>query len=138
MAGDILYSKIRPELRKVCIANFQGICSADMYAIKTKNNLLTEFLLWVLLSSYFSKYAIDTSLRVKMPKINREAMNEFQILLPPTSEQENICKLIQSISSAIKSLIDKQNQEINLLIEYRTTLISETVTGKIDVRENNG
>ncbi len=53
-AGSVLYSKIRPYLRKATIANFEGLCSADMYPLQIKNGrLVSEFLMWSLLSPNF-------------------------------------------------------------------------------------
>ena len=47
---DVLYSKIRPKLRKVCITQVDGLCSADMYPIKTDRNfMISQFLLYTLL-----------------------------------------------------------------------------------------
>ena len=66
--GQILYSKIRPLLRKAVIAPFDGLCSADMYPLKTSIN--KEYLLRYILSDLFNaQVATAMSSRVKMPKI---------------------------------------------------------------------
>ena len=49
--GQILYSKIRPKLNKVCIAPFDGLCSADMYPIETNND--TRYIMYCILSNGF-------------------------------------------------------------------------------------
>ena len=53
--GDVIYSKIRPALRKACIAPMDCLCSADMYAIKPNESVDNTFLLWVLLCDPFSE-----------------------------------------------------------------------------------
>lgn len=70
--GDILYSKIRPYLKKATLAQIDGLCSADMYALRPKDNISSGFILAVTLSNHFTKYAESVSLRSGMPKINRE------------------------------------------------------------------
>ena len=56
-SGTLLYSKIRPALVKACIADEDGLCSADMYPIITKNNLLPKFMLYQILSKGFTQLA---------------------------------------------------------------------------------
>ena len=47
--GDVLYSKIRPALAKVCIAPYDGLCSADMYAIHPRPDVEPRFVMWSML-----------------------------------------------------------------------------------------
>src|ERR1035437_9641922 len=61
-AGVVLYSKLRPYLRKAALADFRGLCSADMYPILAKPEEVTsEFLLLILLSERFTRYAESQS-----------------------------------------------------------------------------
>jgi type I restriction enzyme S subunit len=72
--GQIIYSKIRPNLRKATLAPCDCLCSADMYPITVKNSeILRDYLLLLLLSDPFTRFAVDASMRVAMPKVNREA-----------------------------------------------------------------
>lgn len=71
-AGDVIYSKIRPALRKVCIAPEDCLCSADMYPLHAHSGLTNEFLFRWILTEQFSAFAVLESDRVAMPKINRE------------------------------------------------------------------
>src|SRR5208337_3103487 len=70
-AGDIVYSKIRPYLRKAILANFEGLSSADMYPLRPSPDVSAGFIFAVLLAHHFSKYAESVSVRSGMPKINR-------------------------------------------------------------------
>ena len=130
--GQILYSKIRPLLNKVTIAPFDGLCSADMYPIETK--LVTEYLMYYLLSSSYLQQLAITGNRVKMPKINQEEMGATLVLVPPKEKQEQIVNLIRVKCAKIQILIEKVNFQIDSIISLRTRLISDVVTGQIDVR----
>jgi len=132
--GDVLYSKIRPELRKACIAPSEGLCSADMYAIVPREFMLKEFSLYLLLSNSFSLFTIEKSMRVAMPKVNRESLSEYSFAIPPVNEQIEILEHITRETSVLDNVILKNKVLIDFLNEYRTALISEVVTGKIDVR----
>src|SRR6266545_720552 len=82
-AGDVLYSKLRPYLRKAALPTFSGLCSADMYPLKTDSlRLLPSFLRLVLTSRYFTSYANEKAERSRMPKLNREQLFEWKFPLP--------------------------------------------------------
>lgn len=134
-AGDVVYSKIRPALRKACIAPEPCLCSADMYPLRGIGGMTNPFLLWFLLSEPFSAFAVLEADRVAMPKINRDSLSRLKVPLPPPSEQAEICAKVQSVTSLIDRLIDQTNASIALLRERRSALITAAVTGQIDLRE---
>lgn len=130
-AGVVLYSKVRPALNKVTVAPFSGLCSADMYPIDTQND--SKWLMYYMLSSAFSRQVIVSTDRVKMPKINKEELGAFWVLLPPLEEQRAIADYLDEKTSQIDGLIDAKRQMAEKLREYRKSLISEAVTGKFKV-----
>jgi type I restriction enzyme S subunit len=132
--GDVLYCKIRPHLQKACLPEFGGICSADMYSLQPKSGVHNKFLLYVLLSDYFKKYTVDESMRVAMPKVNRESLGNCIIAVPSLTEQKKIVSSIESLTEKIDLLLGEINLQLEKLHEYRTALITAAVTGKIDVR----
>nr|WP_303715873.1 restriction endonuclease subunit S [Methanoculleus marisnigri] len=133
--GQIMYSKIRPNLRKAAIAPMDCLCSADMYPITVRETeVKTAFFLQLLLSAPFTKYTVDCSLRVAMPKINRDALGECWMWYPSLEEQDDILRYIEQAMNPAKIAITNNQCEISLLREYRTRLIADVVTGKVDVR----
>jgi type I restriction enzyme S subunit len=81
--GDLIYSKIRPALNKVCIAEGDWLCSADMYPVEMmKEEVSPQFLVYFMLSAAFVKLMVDESMRVAMPKVNREKLSACPLLLP--------------------------------------------------------
>jgi type I restriction enzyme, S subunit len=134
-AGCVLYSKIRPELNKVCIAETSGLCSADMYAITTDEHMDYRFLYYVMLSKYFYQFAVLESMRVAMPKVNRESLSVLPMVVPPLTEQLEIIDYLTQTTLKIDCLKQVTADTITRLEEYRTALITAAVTGKIDVRE---
>lgn len=132
--GDVIYSKIRPALRKVCLAPEACLCSADMYPMRGFSGLDNEYLFWFILSEPFSAFALLESDRVAMPKINRESLGGLKLARPPLEEQKAISEFIVRETLRIDALIDEANSGVGLLNERRSALISAAVTGKIDVR----
>ncbi len=101
---DIVYSKIRPYLRKAILAEFNGLCSADMYPLTPLNDVCPAFIFFVLLSDDFSSFTETVSLRSGIPKINREELAEYSIALPPLPEQEAIAQALSDADAAIAEL----------------------------------
>ena len=134
-AGDVVYSKIRPALAKVLVAPTDCLCSADMYPLRPRNSLQRDYLFWLLLSTGFTAWSVLQSDRVAMPKINRQALNNVHIPLPPLSEQVSIVRHLIEATAKASGAIDRARHQIELMEEYRTRLIADVVTGKIDVRE---
>jgi type I restriction enzyme, S subunit len=103
--GDIVYSKIRPYLRKAILADFDGLCSADMYPLKPETDIAAGFIFASILGHHFSQFAESVSVRSGMPKINREELSEYSIALPPTlAEQEAIASALSDADGLIESL----------------------------------
>lgn len=134
--GEVIYSKIRPNLAKVCLSpSDETICSADMYPISGSNGLSNRFLYWSLLSNWFTSFVTLESDRVAMPKINREKLAEIFLPIPPEVEQAELAIWLENKTSVVDTLLQKAKHGIELLQERRTALISAAVTGKIDVRD---
>lgn len=132
--GAILYSKVRPRLNKVVIASDDGLCSADMYPISTSQ--IPEWLKYYMLSDQFVDQAgLVSDIRIKMPKINQQELGNLNVLVPPYGDQVDIVAHLDYQCAAVDDAIDRQNQIIAKLEEYRRSLIHAAVTGRIDCTE---
>lgn len=131
--GQILYSKIRPKLNKVCIAPFDGLCSADMYPIETNND--TRYIMYCILSNGFlQQVSMITENRVKMPKINQSELSKLLVAIPNfLAEQKEIANYLDAKCAEIDGLIAKKEQLVKELESYKKSLIYEVVTGKREI-----
>jgi type I restriction enzyme S subunit len=83
----VIYSKIRPYLRKAAIPDFVALCSADMYPIKPVESKVTREFIWaLLLSDFFDNYVCTLPDRASIPKLNKKELAAFQFSLPPYEE----------------------------------------------------
>jgi len=131
--GCVLYSKLRPYLRKATVAGFKGLCSADMYPIRTDPARLTaEFLLWILLSAGFTTYANGLSHRARMPKLNRDQLLAYEIPLPPLPVQR---RLVAELTAERKLV--EANRELIARMEAKTNAKLAEVWGE-DATETGG
>lgn len=130
--GQILYSKIRPALNKATIAPFDGLCSADIYPIETKECL--KFVLYSILSeSFLEQVRTITETRVKMPKINQNELSGIWVTKIPYDEQQAIATYLDSLCESIDKAIANKEKIVRKVIEYKKSLIYEAVTGKMEV-----
>ena len=129
--GQILYSKIRPNLSKVVIANFDGLCSADMYPIEAKEN--TKFLFYQMLSSKFVDYASNSGSRTVLPKINQKSLSIIPMKICSLSEQQRIVEEIESRlsqASTSSACIEEALQQTEAL---RQSILKKAFSGELVV-----
>ena len=129
--GSVLYSKIRPALRKVALNDAECLCSADMYAIDPGRDFVREYLFYFLLTDAFTSYAELESLRVAMPKVNREALGAFPIPVPGIAEQREIASFCEATDRNHQEARDKIRESIAQLGDYRSAQIAAAVTGQL-------
>ena len=111
----IIYSKIRPNLNKVALPNFKGVCSADAYPILPTEGICNrEFLAFVMRSKLFLEYILPLSGRAQMPKVNKRAVQGFKMPLPPFTLQREFAAFVQQV--------DKLEFEARQSIERLQTL----------------
>ncbi|EJR8475950.1 restriction endonuclease subunit S [Shigella flexneri] len=101
--GQIVYSKIRPSLSKVFLAEYNGLCSADMYPLDCYIN--PNYLLKYILSIPFLMQVKKAENRIKMPKLNSDSFYNIIVAIPPYNEQQAIFDKINSIEAVCNGLI---------------------------------
>lgn len=122
-SGQIVYSKIRPYLNKVCFVEFDGLCSADMYPIDAK--IETKYLLYYMLSERFVNWTSQQQGRVVLPKINQNALNKIPVPTPSINEQKEIVRRVESLF-ALADTVEKQY----LAAKQRLDRLSQSILAK--------
>jgi len=108
----IIYSKIRPNLNKVAMPTFEGLCSADAYPVRNNaNNCNKVYLAYILRSSLFMRYILPLSNRTNMPKVNRDQIGGFVMPLPPLPLQNEFADFVrQADKSKFLKLVQHKTQ----------------------------
>lgn len=102
MKGDVLFGKLRPNLRKAALAPFDGICSTDILPLFARDGLEPGFLAQLCQWPPLQEHAVSTAEGTKMPRTSWRALRQFSLLLPPLSEQRKIAEILSSVDDAIE------------------------------------
>jgi type I restriction enzyme S subunit len=125
---DIVYGKIRPYLQKAFLADFDGLCSADMYPLKPSEDVSPGFVFAVVLGHQFTKYAESVSVRSGMPKINRVEMGGFVFPIPSDkTEQSAIAAMAFDMDEEIAALEARLAKARRL----KQGMMQQLLTGKV-------
>jgi len=123
--GQVLFGKRRAYQRKSAVADFEGVCSGDIYVLESSSNrLLPEFLPFVCQTDAFFACAVETSAGSLSPRTNWSSLSKFELVLPSPEEQQQLSiKLtaIDGVSSATLSLRDA-------LVDAREALTEQYAT----------
>ena len=103
--GQLLYSKLRPYLNKVVIADEDGFCTSEILPLEFVNIVLPQYALYYLMSPTFLKYANQCSYGVKMPRLGTTDGRKAVFPLPPIEEQYRIANSISKYFIQIDNIL---------------------------------
>ena len=134
-AGDVLFGKLRPYLAKVTKPNVCGVCVGEFLVLRPSLERVSgEYLEQKLRSRDVIDVINRSTFGAKMPRADWAFIGNLKIAYPPKNEQQEILRRIEEQSVQIDETIVRADREIELIREYRARLISDVVTGQVDVR----
>ena len=89
--GDVLFGRRRAYLRKAAIAHFSGICSGDITVFRTKENLISELLPFIVHNEKFFDYAIKHSAGGLSPRVKFKDLANLRISPPTKRSTSKTC-----------------------------------------------
>jgi type I restriction enzyme S subunit len=129
-AGVILYSKIRPALAKATAVDFTGLCSADMYPVRSL--IGRSYLLAFMLSDLFVNQSLAQANRVAMPKINRSGLASIFVAVPPLGEQDRIASRLDELMALCDRLeagqAERETRRNRVVVASATALRARSTT----------
>jgi restriction endonuclease S subunit len=130
--GDILLNKLRIYLKKILITESEGFSMGEMIVLRTIDGL-NKYYYYTLFNQGLIDLLNNQSTGVKLPRVSPETILNSKIVYPPIEEQKEIIDYIDKHTKEIDDLVSMEQNKIELLKEYRQSLISEVITGKIKV-----
>ncbi len=129
--GQILYSKLRPYLKKVLIADEDGIATPELISFDAFGGIIPQYLIYCLLSSFTYRAIEKRSYGIKMPRVDTSFMLNLPIPIPPISEQQFIVDKVQNALNHLDSIDTFQKQYANDLTVLKNKLINAAIQGKL-------
>ena len=115
--GDVLYGRLRPYLKKVIVADFDGCCSTEIFPVQSKD-IAASFLMYWFLTDEITNKVNATCAGCRMPRGNMNDVLKFNISYPSIAEQQSIVTTLDSLKSKVDRLqenFDKISQECDAL-----------------------
>ena len=104
--GQVLYSKLRPYLNKVVLADEDGYCTSEILPLEFERNILPQYARYFLMSPAFLRYANKCSYGVKMPRLGTTDGKKAIISVPPVKEQKRIIMAIELAFAQLASIAE--------------------------------
>jgi type I restriction enzyme S subunit len=136
--GDVLICRLADPVGRACLAPDLGvrmITSVDVCILKPDAYHHPKFITYLLSSDRYLNWIASLCRGSTRDRVSRSMLGDITVAMPPHSEQIQIVSSLDERTARIDSLADETDRAIELLREYRQSLISEAVTGKLPVRE---
>ena len=108
--GQILYSKLRPYLKKILVAPDSGVCSSELVPFSCFSDINSGFLVYLLKSPYIDRTINLATYGVKMPRVGTDTMVNLLLPLPPLAEQKRIVDRLEELLPLCDKLIKNKEK----------------------------
>lgn len=130
-AGDVLFGKLRPYLKKYILAPFDGACSSEIWVLNglTINN---SFLFYYIQTKKFIE-AANKSSGSKMPRADWSVISSEMMFFPLKEEQNKIAEFLSSVDEKIMLL----NKQYDLLCQYKKGMMQKIFSQELRFKDDN-
>jgi len=130
--GDVLFGKLRPYLRKYHQATFNGVCSSEIWVLKSST--MSNDVLFQLVQTEKFINITNISSGSKMPRADWELVADTIFSLPSLPEQEKIAEFLSSVDNVIQLLTKKKT----LLEDYKKGIMQKIFSQEIRFKDDDG
>ena len=135
--GDVLFNKLRPYLAKVYLAQEDGFCGGELLVLRPNEFISSKFLFYRVISEAFINIVNGSTYGSKMPRASWDFIGNLKTFFPDLNAQVTIINYLEKQIMQIESLIIKEEKSIEYLKVFSVALISEVVTGKIEITQSS-
>ena len=135
--GDLVLNRLKAHLGVFALAKQAGVISPDYSVFRKRGSVKMEYFFRVLRLP-----ALRTELRIRAKgivegfwRLYTDDFFDIRLPVPPFVGQQAIVEYLDRATTNLDAAITRARRQIDLVEEYRTRLIADVVTGKLDVRE---
>jgi type I restriction enzyme, S subunit len=135
--GDLVLNRLKAHLGVFALAKQSGLVSPDYTVLRRTRPMVMQYFEHILRSPGFRH---ELRIRAKgivegFWRLYTDDFYDIRVPVPPVTEQRRIVDALDAETKSVIGAMKRTEREIDLFREYRTSLIAEVVTGKLDVRE---
>jgi len=124
--GDTLFGRLRPYLRKGCVAPFSGVCTPEILVVRSGASVDSRFLGLLVLNDAVFDECNRLSAGSRMPRTSATDLKGLSVSVPPFTEQRRIVDLVGSFDEQISSL----ESQVDSVRALRSGVLSELLSGE--------
>lgn len=102
--NDVLFGRLRPYLKKVALADFDGVCSGEILVLRANEDVLPGFLYLLAANNTTIKHAVAVSAGSRMPRVASRDLAALEVALPQRPVQERMVEVIGAVDDQIDAL----------------------------------
>jgi len=131
-AGDVLFGKLRPYLKKYFMPNFCGLCSTEFWVFTVFDDTIANPYVYYMVQSYKFLEATSSTTGTKMPRADWSLMKDIEVIVPSDiNEQIAIAAILSDMDAEIDILTEK----LEKMRHIKQGMMSELLTGRIRLEE---
>jgi type I restriction enzyme S subunit len=137
LPNDILICRLGDPVARACLAPNLGcrmITSVDVCILKPSSNYDSQFLIYAMSNQQYLDWIGSLCRGSTRDRVSRGMLGAFSLPVPPLSEQVKIRDNLNEKLSIMNDIIKVIRNDLSLIYEYRNSLISDIITGKVDIR----
>lgn len=131
-SNEVLFGKLRPNLKKYTLTSFDGVCSTEIWVLKGKK-VVNEFLYYIIQTEKFNNAACIT-FGSKMPRADWSYISSNLFNIPTKPEQQKIASFLTAIDEKIAQIRQKQH----LLEQYKKGMMQQLFSQQIRFTKTDG
>ena len=133
--GNLVINKMKAWQGSMGVSDYEGIVSPAYFIYHfSDNSLVPKYLHYLFRSCYKDEFRrISGGIREGQWDLDPDAFANTMLLIPPRKEQEEIIRKIDEKTSEIEVIISQKQEQLEVLADYKKSLIYEYVTGKKEV-----
>jgi type I restriction enzyme S subunit len=131
--GDVLFGRLRPYLRKVALAESEGVCSPEVLVLRPTAIVIPEYLYYVSASEACIQHAVDRSAGSRMPRAAAADIGSFEFALPPLPDQHRVVAVMAAVDTQIEAL-QREVRAANSLTNRVLSATMDNLVGRVTYR----
>lgn len=132
--GDILYSRLRPNLNKVLLPDFSGIGATDLIPLEVRHGIDRQYLGFYLRSQYAVDYATERLRGNQLPRIGTKEIMFLPVPIAPFTEQKRIVAKINAMLAKSRIIIDSLERTPRMIASFRQLVLDKAFKGELTQR----